>query len=148
MLRARIPVLDHCHGTLIIGNFILRHTWQNISWNCIAVWDSSKMLPAFSSSFTWIKPVSQYEGAYWLHLLLSLWSLCWSMLSHVQLFVTPWTVTCQAPLFMEFSRQKYLSGLPCPPPGDFPHATIKPRSPALQQVLYHVNHHGSPWILE
>ena len=30
------------------------------------------------------------------------------------------------------------------PPGDFPHVAIKPRSPALQQILYHVNHHGSP----
>ena len=26
--------------------------------------------------------------------------------------VTPWTVACQAPLFMEFSRKEYLSGLP------------------------------------
>ena len=31
--------------------------------------------------------------------------------------MTPWTVACQAPLTMEFSRQKYWSGLPCPPPG-------------------------------
>ena len=28
------------------------------------------------------------------------------VLSHVQLFVTPWTVSCQAPLSMEFPRQK------------------------------------------
>ena len=28
------------------------------------------------------------------------------MLSHVQLFATPWTVTRQAPLSMEFSRQE------------------------------------------
>ena len=26
------------------------------------------------------------------------------LLSHVQLFATPWTVVCQAPLSMEFSR--------------------------------------------
>ena len=30
----------------------------------------------------------------------------------------PWTVACQAPLFMGFSRQEYGSGLSCPPPGD------------------------------
>ena len=36
------------------------------------------------------------------------------VLSHVQLFVTPWTVAPQAPLSMEFSRQKYWSGLPFP----------------------------------
>ena len=27
--------------------------------------------------------------------------------SFVQLFVTPWTIACQAPLSMEFSRQEY-----------------------------------------
>ena len=31
-----------------------------------------------------------------------------------------------------FSRKKYWSGLPCPPPGDLPNPGIKPRSPALQ----------------
>ena len=31
-----------------------------------------------------------------------------------------------------FSRQKYWSGLPCPPPGNLPNLGIKPRSPALQ----------------
>ena len=31
-----------------------------------------------------------------------------------------WTVACQAPLSMEFSRQEYWSGLPFPPPGDLP----------------------------
>jgi len=33
-----------------------------------------------------------------------------------------------------FSRQEYWSGLPCPPPGDFPNPRIKPRSPALQMA--------------
>ena len=32
-----------------------------------------------------------------------------------QLFVTPWTVACRAPLSVGFSRQEYQSGLPCPP---------------------------------
>ena len=40
----------------------------------------------------------------------------WQLLSHVWLFATPWTVTCQAPLSMEFSRQEYQSGLPFPTP--------------------------------
>ena len=43
-----------------------------------------------------------------------------SHFSHVQLFVTLWTVGHQAPLSMGFSRQEYRSGLPCPPPGDLP----------------------------
>ena len=40
------------------------------------------------------------------------------VLSHVRLFVTPWTVARQAPLSMGFSRQEYWSGLPFPPPGE------------------------------
>ena len=52
--------------------------------------------------------------------------------SHVQLFVTPWTVACQVPLHMGFSRQEYWSGLPYSPPGDLPNPSIEPRSPALQ----------------
>ena len=47
-------------------------------------------------------------------------------------FATPWTVTRQAPLSMEFSRQEHWSGLPCPSPGDLPNLEIKPRSPTLQ----------------
>ena len=34
----------------------------------------------------------------------------WTLLSHIQLFGTPWTVACQAPLSMEFSRSVYWSG--------------------------------------
>ena len=37
----------------------------------------------------------------------------------LRLFVIPWTVACQAPLSIEFSRQEYWSGLPFPPPGIF-----------------------------
>ena len=39
-----------------------------------------------------------------------------------------WTVAFQAPLSIEFSRQKYWSGLSCPPPGDLPDLGIKPAS--------------------
>ena len=57
-----------------------------------------------------------------------------SVLSRVQLFATPWTVACQAPLSMGFPRQEYWSGchfllqgilLPAPPPPP----GIKPASP-------------------
>ena len=51
-------------------------------------------------------------------------------LSHVRLFVTPWTVVYQAPPSMEFSRQLYWSGLPFPSPGDLPDPGIEPGSPA------------------
>ena len=52
-------------------------------------------------------------------------------LSRVQLFATPWTVACQAPPSIGFSRQECWSGLPFPSPGDLPDPGIEPRSRAL-----------------
>ena len=46
--------------------------------------------------------------------------------SHVQLFVTPWTVAHQAPLSTGLSRQECWSGVPSPSPGDRPHPGIEP----------------------
>ena len=40
-----------------------------------------------------------------------------SRFSHVQLFVTLWTVALEAPLSIGFCRQEHSSGLSCPPPG-------------------------------
>ena len=53
-----------------------------------------------------------------------------SRFSHVQLFLTLWTIALQAPLSMGFSRQENWSGLPCPPPGDLPDSGTEPKSPA------------------
>ena len=52
--------------------------------------------------------------------------------SHVQFFATLSTVTHQAPLSMEFSKQEYWSGKPFPSPGDVPDPRIEPGSPGLQ----------------
>ena len=46
--------------------------------------------------------------------------------------MTPWTRANQAPLSMGILQAGYWSGLPCPPPGDFPNPGIEPRSFALQ----------------
>ena len=65
----------------------------------------------------------------------SMWDSSWNKvksLSCGRLFSAPWTVACQAPPFMGFSRQEYQSGLPFPSPGDLPNPGIKPRSPAPQ----------------
>ena len=51
-----------------------------------------------------------------------------SHFGHVQLFVIPWTIAHQAPLSMGFSRQKYWSGFPCPPPRDLPNPETEPAS--------------------
>ena len=55
---------------------------------------------------------------------------CRAVLSHVQLFATPWTITLQAPLSMGFSLQENWSGMPFPPSGDLPDPGVKPTSPA------------------
>ena len=56
--------------------------------------------------------------------------------SHLQLFATPWTVACQAPQSMDFSRQEYWSGLPLLSPGDLPNPRIEPRSLSLQADFF------------
>ena len=48
-------------------------------------------------------------------------------LSHVQPFVTPWTVVCQAPLSMGPPKQEYWSELPFISPEDFSESGIEPR---------------------
>ena len=53
-------------------------------------------------------------------------------LSCVPLIATPWAVTHQAPLSIEFSTQEYWKGLPFPSAEDLPDPGIKPGSPALQ----------------
>ena len=69
-----------------------------------------------------------------------MWSpVCVCMHSVMSNFATPWSVTRQAPLSMEFSRQDYWSGLPFPPPGDLPKPEVKPASlasPALAGELF------------
>ena len=65
----------------------------------------------------------------------------------VQLFVTPWTVARQAPLFMRFFRQENWSGLPFPPPGDHHNPGTEPTSPvspALAVRFYTTETPGKP----
>ena len=72
--------------------------------------------------------------------------VCVHALSHVHLFVTPWTAAHQASLSMEVFRQEYLSGLPCPPPGGLPNPGIEPMSPAapiLQADSFLLSHYLS-----
>ena len=47
----------------------------------------------------------------------------------VQFFVPAWTVACQAPLSMQFSRQEYWSGPLFPPPADLPNSEMEPAPP-------------------
>ena len=59
----------------------------------------------------------------------------------------PWTAVLQAPLSVGFLRQEHWSGLPFPPPGDFPVLGIKPMAPAppaLQADSLPLNHREAP----
>ena len=69
------------------------------------------------------------------------------MLSCVQLCVTPWTVARQSPLFMEFSRQEYVSWLPFLLPRDLPDSGIElvsPTFPALAGRFFTTEPPGKP----
>ena len=67
-----------------------------------------------------------------------------SRFSFVQLFATLWTVACQAPLSMGFSRQKYWSRLPFPSPGDLLNPEIESVSPASEGWFFTTLPPGKP----
>ena len=65
---------------------------------------------------------------------INLFACLMSHFSLVWLFATPWTVACQAPPSMGFSKQEDWSGLPFPPPGDLLDPGIIPTSPAVPSL--------------
>ena len=77
----------------------------------------------------------------------NLWLPKVRMCSVTQLCLTlcdPWTIACQAPLSMAFSRQEYWSGLPFPSPGHLPEPGIEPASPALAAGFFTTAPPGKP----
>ena len=81
---------------------------------------------------------------------LHMWVL--NLFSCVQLCATLWTVACQLPLSMEFSRQEYWNRVPCSPPKYLHHSGIKPASPTSCLLHWHVGSlplapPGKPWYL-
>ena len=96
-----------------------------------ALWNSGKFLSDFQTFLIWLaSPKVSLSGQY--HAcLLSCFSLVW-------LSATLWTIACQAPLSMRFSRQEYWSGLPCPPPGKSSGPRDRTHFSYIgSQVLYH-----------
>ena len=57
--------------------------------------------------------------------------ICIQLLNRVRFFATPWTIPCQAPLSLVFSKQEYQCGLPFPSSGDLPDPRIEPPSHIL-----------------
>ena len=76
-------------------------------WNFISVFLKYRNLKNFNGIFLTFK----FHAAFtFLALKINKFCMCMlSCFSHVQLFVTLWTVACQAPLPKEFSRQEYWS---------------------------------------
>ena len=70
-----------------------------------------------------------------------------SRFSRVRLFAAQWTVACQAPLSMRFSRWEYWNGSPFSAAGYLPNPGIKslfPASSGLQADSLPLSHKGSP----
>ena len=63
-------------------------------------------------------------------------AMCCAVLSHCSLPKV--TAARQVPLSMEFSRQEYWSGLPCPPPGDHSDPRVEPFTSATWEALYNI----------
>ena len=79
---------------------------------------------------------------WWFAYFVVVWSL-----SHVRLFVTLWTVACQALLSMGFFRQEYCSGLPFPSLVDLPNLEIKSHLINWQADSLSLRHQGGPQLL-
>ena len=73
--------------------------------------------------------------------------VCVLWLSRVWVFVTLWTLGCQAPLSMGFSKQGYQSQLPFPTPGHFPDSGIKTESLASLTLAGGFFTTAPPWKL-
>ena len=75
---------------------------------------------------------------------------CAQLLQSCLTLRNPQTVAHQAPLSMEFSRQEYWSGVPCPLPGDLPDSGVEsesPAYPALQVDSLPTEAWGKPFLL-
>ena len=70
-------------------------------------------VPAFAAGYCWARPPQEtFKHSSVAVSLLHAACFMLNHFSHVQLFVTPWTIAHQAPLSMEFFRQEHWSGLP------------------------------------
>ena len=75
---------------------------------------------------------AQYAFAEWLKM-----SYC-LLGAQLYLFVTPWTIACQAPLSMDFSRQECWSVKPFSSPAFLPNPGIEPKSSTLAGRVFTV----------
>ena len=101
-----LRTFDWLHSCLLSACVVLSSPWN---------WMKLQSGVAYGESRETTQKVGQNVSSciwYWSSIKTTLISLevKWKSLSHVWLFATPWTVACQAPLSMEFSRQEYWRG--------------------------------------
>ena len=87
--------------------------------------------------------LSRFLGSvYWMNIVIMTWGVYMCVLSQVWLIVTSWTAAHQAPLFTEFSRQEYWTGLPFPLSGNLPYPGI-----GTEQNFMVLSSMSSAWLL-
>ena len=109
MLETNYAKLVIHHLTSNLLTWVSSRSYLLFVWSCMITHVSL----LFLYWFIWLCQVLRHLGSYFPASVLS----CFS---HVQIFGTPWTVICQVPLFMGFSRKENWSGLLCPLLGDLP----------------------------
>ena len=109
----------------ILGSFTMKY------WNKRTISQSNELHKYFITCSTikaWVNSECKPEQYRQVILSTSVENCVQNCFSCVWLFATLWTIACQTPLSLGFSRQEYWSGLPCPPPVDLPNPGIKPTS--------------------
>ena len=109
--------------TLLTQVHVPEAHWGQTNWN-VGVWNREQFIARPPEETRWLMPWKAYS---------SLKGVL-SRFSRVRLCAAPWTLVCQAPLSMGFSRREHWSGCLAPPPGDLSNPGIKPASltsPAL-----------------
>ena len=137
-LAWKIPWTEEPGRLQSMGSLGVRHDWATSLSLCTFMHWRRRWQP----TPVFLPGESQGRGAWWAAFYGVAQSWIWlkRLSSSIYIYITyikswsSWTVACQTPLFMGFSRQEYWSGLPFPTPGDLSDPRIKPTSPASPEL--------------